>query len=187
MPTCVWRVAGSWKPPHIIYPIKSKRRSMFRCTSKVKWYIYITVLPAPHGKGNKCNKSLKLFEAKSRKYQGVFKVKSRVKTWQFEESGLNNWSTSKSHKGERNQVSGRVSVPFWHATPVANECNSSPSNFVCISDFHLLWAFSGILRATTCCNFLFWPLCTWIEQVTLLGIQIETSTNMYTPFLIGLN
>ena len=38
----------------------------------------------------------------------------------FEESGLNNWSTNKSHNGGRNQVSGRVSVPCWHATPVAN-------------------------------------------------------------------
>ena len=38
----------------------------------------------------------------------------------FEESGLNNWSTSKSHNGGRNQVSGKVSVPCWHATPVAN-------------------------------------------------------------------
>ena len=27
---------------------------------------------------------------------------------------------SKSQNGGRNQVSGRVSVPCWHATPVAN-------------------------------------------------------------------
>ena len=38
----------------------------------------------------------------------------------FEEFGLNNWSISKSQNGGRNQVSGRVSVPCWHATPVAN-------------------------------------------------------------------
>ena len=29
-------------------------------------------------------------------------------------------SISKSQNGGRNQVSGRVSVPCWHATPVAN-------------------------------------------------------------------
>ena len=38
----------------------------------------------------------------------------------FEEFVLNNWSISKSQNGGRNQVSGRVSVPCWHATPVAN-------------------------------------------------------------------
>ena len=38
----------------------------------------------------------------------------------FEESGLNNWSTSKFHNEGRNQVSGRVSVSCWHATPVSN-------------------------------------------------------------------
>ena len=61
-----------------------------------------------------------LKEAKSRKDQGVFEVKSRVKTCKFEEFGLNNWSISKSQNGGRNQVSGRVSVPGWLATPVAN-------------------------------------------------------------------
>ena len=57
---------------------------------------------------------------KSRKYQGVFEVKSRVKTWQVR--GI--WSQQLEHqqvpKWGRNQVSGRVSVPCWHATPVAN-------------------------------------------------------------------
>ena len=37
--------------------------------------------------------------AKSRKYQGVFEVKSRVKTWQVRGIGLNNWSISKSQNG----------------------------------------------------------------------------------------
>ena len=32
----------------------------------------------------------------------------------FEKSGLNYWSTSKSQKGGRDQVSGRVSVPSWY-------------------------------------------------------------------------
>ena len=45
------------------------------------------------------------------------------------ESGLNNWSTRKSHNGERNQVSGRVSAPCWHATPVAN-ASRKPLNSV---------------------------------------------------------
>ena len=47
-------------------------------------------------------------------------MKSRVKNGKFDESRLNNWSTSKFQNGGRNQVSGRVSVPCWHATLVAN-------------------------------------------------------------------
>ena len=46
-------------------------------------------------------------------------MKSRVKTRQAGETGLDNRSISKSQK-ERNQVSGRISVPCWHATLVAN-------------------------------------------------------------------
>ena len=66
-------------------------------------------------------KSFRDTKQKSRKYQGVFEVKSRVKTWQVR--GI--WSQqlasiSKSQNGGRNQVSGRVSVPCWQATPVAN-------------------------------------------------------------------
>ena len=33
---------------------------------------------------------------------------------------LVNWSISRSQNGGRNQMSGRVSVPCWHATPIAN-------------------------------------------------------------------
>ena len=36
------------------------------------------------------------------------------------ETGLNNQSTCKPPKRGRNQVSGVVRVPCWHATPVAN-------------------------------------------------------------------
>ena len=43
-------------------------------------------------------------------------MKSRVKTWQVR--GI--WSHKMEHNEGRNQVSGRVSVPCWHATPVAN-------------------------------------------------------------------
>ena len=62
------------------------------------------------------------FEAKSRKYQGVFEVKSRVKTWQVQ--GI--WSQQLEHKQvlqcwNGTRCPGRVSVPCWHATPVANE------------------------------------------------------------------
>ena len=53
-------------------------------------------------------------KAKSRKYRGVFKVKKREKTRQVR----GNWPQQLG--GGRNQVSGRVSVPCWHATPVAN-------------------------------------------------------------------
>ena len=60
-----------------------------------------------------------VYQAKLRKYQEIFGVKSRVKTWQVR--GI--WSQQlghKSHNGGRKQVSGRVSVPCLHATPVAN-------------------------------------------------------------------
>ena len=59
-------------------------------------------------------------KAKSRKYRGVFKVKSRVRTWQVSGIWSQQWCTSKSQQGWRNHVSGRASVPCWHATPVAN-------------------------------------------------------------------
>ena len=59
-------------------------------------------------------------EAKSRKYRGVFRVKSVVKTRRVREIWSRDWSTSKSQKGGRNKVFERVSVPCWHATPVAN-------------------------------------------------------------------
>ena len=52
--------------------------------------------------------------------KGHSRWKVKLKHGKFEEFGLNNWSISKSQNGGRNQVSGRVSVPCWHATPVAN-------------------------------------------------------------------
>ena len=55
-------------------------------------------------------------KAKSMKYRRLFKVKRHGK---FGKTVLNNGSISKSSKGEWNQVSGRVSVPCWHATSVA--------------------------------------------------------------------
>ena len=42
---------------------------------------------------------------------------NRCRVW---ETGFNNQSTFKPPKRGRNQVSGVVSVPCWHATPVAN-------------------------------------------------------------------
>ena len=59
-------------------------------------------------------------QTKSRKYQGVFKVKNRVKYGKLEEPGLNNSSISKSQKGGRNQVSRRVSASCWYAISVTN-------------------------------------------------------------------
>ena len=64
--------------------------------------------------------STSLWKAKSRKYQGVFEVKSRVKTWQVR--GI--WSQQLEHK----QVPQLGTDPgvrkgkrsCWHATPVAN-------------------------------------------------------------------
>ena len=47
-------------------------------------------------------RGITLPKAKSRKYQGVFEVKSRLKTWQVRGIGLNNWSISKSQNGGRN-------------------------------------------------------------------------------------
>ena len=57
-----------------------------------------------------------LFQAKSRKYQGIFEVKSRVQTWQV--WGI--WSQQLEHKQVPQWGTGKVSVPCWHATPVAN-------------------------------------------------------------------
>ena len=51
--------------------------------------------------------------------QGYSRSKVDLRHDKIEEFGLNNWSTSKSHNGGRNQVSGRASVPCWHAEPVA--------------------------------------------------------------------
>ena len=60
-------------------------------------------------------------QAKSRKYQGLFNVRSREKdTASLGKSGLNDWSISKSLKGGRNQVSGRESVPNCHVSSFGN-------------------------------------------------------------------
>ena len=52
--------------------------------------------------------------------KGYSRWKVEKRHGNLEELGLNNWSISKSQNGGRNQVSGRVSVPCWLATPVAN-------------------------------------------------------------------
>ena len=57
-------------------------------------------------------------EAKSRKYQGVFKVKSRVKTWQFR--GI--WSTSKSQK-EGVKTSVRKGMRYLLACHIRSNCS----------------------------------------------------------------
>ena len=95
----------------------------WRCISSFVFYILVTLVPfavwswkfsSPRGVRHKC------YYAKSRKYQGVFEVKIRVKTWQVRGIWSQHWSISKSQNGGRNQVSGRVSAPCWHATHVAN-------------------------------------------------------------------
>ena len=58
---------------------------------------------------------------KSGKYQAVFKVKNRVKTWQVRGILSQQLEHIQVPKGGLNQVSGRVRVPCWHATPVAND------------------------------------------------------------------
>ena len=62
------------------------------------------------------------YSAKSRKYRGVFKVNCREKRHgKFGKTGLNIWSIiyilSKSQKGGRILVSGKVSVSCWRETP----------------------------------------------------------------------
>ena len=64
--------------------------------------------------------STQVQKAKSRKKRAVFKVKGRKRHGKYGGIGLNNWSISKSPKMLWNQVSGRVSVPCWHAIPVTN-------------------------------------------------------------------
>ena len=63
---------------------------------------------------------LMTFKAKSRKYRGIFEVKSLVKTCQVRGIWSQQLEPCKSPNGGRNHVSGRVSVPCWHAIPVAN-------------------------------------------------------------------
>ena len=50
--------------------------------------------------------------------KGHSRWKAEQRHGKFEEFGLNNLSISKSQNGGRNQVSGRVSVPCWHATEI---------------------------------------------------------------------
>ena len=73
------------------------------CMSNVPYWMY--------AKSNKQNRE---------STKGFSRWKVEQRHGKFEEFGLNNWSISKSLNGGRNQVSGRVSVPCWHATPVAN-------------------------------------------------------------------
>ena len=51
--------------------------------------------------------------------EGFSRWKVEKRHAKFGKTGLNNWNIHKSQKGQ-NQVSERVSVPCWHATPVAN-------------------------------------------------------------------
>ena len=47
-------------------------------------------------------------------------MKSQVKTWQVRGILSQQLELKQVQERGRNQVSGRVSVPCWHATPVAN-------------------------------------------------------------------
>ena len=58
-------------------------------------------------------------KAKSRKYRGIFKVKSREKTRQVRKL-VSTMEHKQFPKWGRKQVPGRVSVPCWNVTPVAN-------------------------------------------------------------------
>ena len=60
-------------------------------------------------------------KAKWRKYQGVFKIKSRFKTRQVREIKSQQLEHKQYTKRGRKQVSGRVTFPCWHATPVAKD------------------------------------------------------------------
>ena len=103
------------------------RNKLWNTSTAIRWTCLIKIVTYYLSQEQLCWPDLKLkncarkgYKAKSRKYKGVFEVKSRVRTWQLRGIGLNNWSISKSQNGGRNQVSGRVSVPCGHATPVAN-------------------------------------------------------------------
>ena len=69
-----------------------------------------------------CPNNVRMQKKKSTKYQGVFEVKSRLKTWQVRGIWSQQFEYKQVQNGGRNQVSGRVSVPCWYmyATPVAN-------------------------------------------------------------------
>ena len=68
---------------------------------------------------------INLYEAKSRQYRGVFKVKSRIEIRQVRGIWYQQLEHKQVPKGGRNQVSGRVSVPCWHATPVTSKNRST--------------------------------------------------------------
>ena len=59
-------------------------------------------------------------KARWRENQGYQRSRVWKRHGKFGKSGLNDWSISKSLKAGQKQVSGRVSVPCCHATPVAN-------------------------------------------------------------------
>ena len=68
------------------------------------------------------------------------------------------------------KIYGQRKLNAWgRSLKCENECNSSSSTFLCISESHLPCAFSGKLRTMSCCYLLFWPLFTWIDPVTRLG------------------
>ena len=79
-------------------------------------YCTITVHSVSHPKQKKLTEAKQNREA----LRGIQCEKSRKDTASSIKSGLNNWNISKSPKEGRNQLSGRVSGPCWHSTPVAN-------------------------------------------------------------------
>ena len=89
--------------------------SFYRVVASSFWHLAEDTI-----RTNKTRNTTKANKAKSRKYRGVFNVKSRVKTWQVRGIPSQPLEHKQVPKRGRHQVSGRVSAPFWYATPVAN-------------------------------------------------------------------
>ena len=103
----------------------------------------------------KTGRSLKMLEAKPRKYQGAFEVKNRVKTCQVR--GI--WSQQLEHK----------QVPQWGTEPGVRKGKCPPRMNV-IHCSPPVCAFQNRIflehpSAISCCYVLFWPLCTWIDKL----------------------
>ena len=59
------------------------------------------------------------FSRKIEKVRNVIQGEIKTRHEKLGKTGLNNWNIRSKKKG-RNQVSGRVSDPCWHATPIAH-------------------------------------------------------------------
>ena len=97
----------------------------------------------------------------------------REKAFTYSSFFLNKLRVAGSWKCSR-QKSENVKMNVIHRSPP----------FLCISDSRLPWELSGKLSAMSCCYFLIWPMCTWIDPVTRLGNSTDHHGGSYQPWNI---